>query len=392
MARPKKEKVEQEVEIIDQIDEILNDKSSKGKHYGGVSGSEIVLQPSVSTGSLMFDYALSQGMPSGSRGFKAGSITRATGPRQTGKTSLGIEMGKQWQLKMPNPKVVIFNAEGRITIEILKRLGINLDKPVFRMINSNNGEFIFSTQEQLIRDNPEGYNYFFLTDSSDALNRQSDLDKGLDEAQKIAGGALLASVACKRLSLPVQMGNHHMYITGQHRANMAPSPMGGMAPRNTTSGGKALEYYPSLIIDFKKPWTDTYIFSDPADKKSKRLGNNVEMLVEKSYNEINGMLVRYPVKYGSSVWKSLELMNLCTAWNLLSMEGRTYKFHESFRSDVHDKGFDLPEKIVGQKDLINFFDTNLDFVKIGEDIFETLLFGAGEKKFEVPVEEQNDEV
>ncbi len=395
MARPKKDKeiieqvLDEKVNSMDQIDEILNAKENKGRHYGSVSGDQIKAQPTVSTGSLMFDYALSQGMPAGSRGYKAGTFARACGPEQTGKTSEGLVMAREWAKTMPNPKIVIFNGEGRIFLEMLQRLSVDTSKERFRMINSNVGEFVFGTQETLIANNPEGYNYFFLTDSSDSLSLENDLKKGLDEAQKIAAGALLASVACKRLALPLLVGSHFSYITSQLRSKIGPS-MPGMGPTSAPSGGNALKYYNSLTITFKKPWSETFIYTDPNDKKSRRIGANVNLVIDKSYNEINGLLVSYPVKYGSSVWKSLELMNLCLAWNLLTLTGRTYTFAESFRSDVHDKGFDLPDKVVGMPALIEFFDTNPDFIKIGENIFENLLFGTGEKKINIPL--ADDEV
>lgn len=371
----KKEKVIKN-ESYDQIDELLNDKMFKNQHYGALSGEEIKNPLTFSTRSLMFDYQLSQNLP-GERGMRVGTIARISGPFQCGKTSIGLTLAASFQKTMKNPFVLVVNAESRITLNQIKQCGVNTDKAVFRMFQCNRGDTVFDLVELLILNNPEQKEYYILIDSSDALNRTNDLDgRSYAESNKIAGGALLFSTACKRLALPIAATNSFLFVTSQERANMTSSPMGMNAgSRKTTSGGEALNFYPSWIGSVSKPWSQKFILEDPSNPKSKVIGHNVEINVSKSYDGTKKGLVTYPIKYNHGIYREMEMMNLCQAWSLLKLEGRTYTFVESFREDVKSKGFDLPLKIVGQKELNNFFDHNPLFIDIVESIFEKTLFG-----------------
>lgn len=395
MGRHKKEIVEQadeKVDSIDQIDELLNDKLFKGQHYGSMSGDEIVNPVTFSTRSLLFDYQLSQNLP-GERGMRVGTISRLSGPFQSGKTSVGLTLAASFQDTFENSMVVIFNAESRITLPQIKQCKVNINKNCFRLINTNRAECCFDLIEKLLLENPDKKMYYFLIDSSDALNRVSDLDtKTYAEAGKIAGGALMFSTACKRLALPIATTQSFLFITSQERMNMNASPMGMNAgPRKTTSGGEALKFYPSFIGSCKAAWTDRFIFKDASDKKSKVIGHNVDISVEKSYDGNKKGLLSYPIKYNHGIYKEREILMLCQAWSLLKLEGRTYSFVDSFREDVKDKGFELPLKIVGQNELNNYFDNNPKFIEIAENIFEKLLFSGG-KSLDISLEGTADEI
>lgn len=368
-------KKEKQTEKYDQIDELLEDKLFKGQHYGALSGDEIKNPKTFSTKSILFDYQISQNLP-GERGMRRGTISRLSGPFQSGKTSVGLTLAASFQETLENPFVVVINAESRITLPQIKMCGVDISKERFRMINTNRAECCFDLTEKLLLDNPEGRQYFFLIDSSDALNRVSDLDtKSYGDAGKIAGGALMFSTACKRLALPIAATDSFLFITSQERANMNASPMGMNAgPRKTVSGGEALKFYPSWIGSCTAAWTDRFIFEDPSDKKSKVIGHNVDIKVEKNYDGVKKSSLTYPIKYNHGIWREREILSLCTMWNLIKMEGRTYTFVDSFRSDIKNFSIELPEKIVGQKEVNNFFDNNPAFTEAATHIFEKLLF------------------
>jgi hypothetical protein len=133
MGKTKKEEKEEGAEEsgVDQIESLLGEKAFKGLHYGSRSGDEIVKPDIISTGSFIFDTVLGGG-------FRSSSWSRFYSFPEHGKTAQGLAWGVQWQRYygakgMPS-MVVILNAEGRITPDLVFRSGIDISKDKFRIL------------------------------------------------------------------------------------------------------------------------------------------------------------------------------------------------------------------------------------------------------------------
>lgn len=357
MARPKTQQTEEggKNKDTDQIDELLSSKEYKDKHLGSRSGADVEYPEKITTGSTIFDYVL-QG------GYRCG-WSRFQGDEETGKSSQGLVWGKNWQKKFPdNGMVIYFNAEGRISKDILDRSGIDTDKKRFRIIDSNRGDFIFDLTEKLIMDNPNGLRYFYIYDSMDAMQREQDIGKSYSEPEKIGGQAALNSVGGKRLSLPLSAKGHHLYICSQMREKMAGGSMG--APARDASGGRAIKFYSSLIGEIQKPWTDTLIFEEPSDKKSKIIGRLVTIKLKKTPNETTGEIVQFPVKKAmvGGVWPAYEAYMVALAWGWLTKSGAWFEFANSFKEELTQEKIEFQAKMQGEKQVIGSFDSNLDLV------------------------------
>lgn len=344
---------------IDQIDAILQEKTFKGLHLGSRSGNEIIAPDIISTGSFFFDLILGGG-------FRASSWSRFYGPPESGKTSQGLCWAKQWQdFYGERGMVVVFNAEGRITLDLLQRSGVCLDKNRFRIIDTNKSDFIYTMIDRLVSDNPDKRVYYFMVDSTDACERTVDKDKTLGESEKIGGSATILSAAGKRLSLIFSVTGHHLYMSSQVRDKV--NTHGPGAGGKQASGGNAPQFYSSLTGQIKKHWSEWSINENPSDPKSKEIGRLVSILLEKTPNERSGEVVQFPVKYHKpgGIWPEYEAMMICQAWNLLTEPKQaSFEFDEKFLVEAKDAGVNLEKtSFRGKRQVLECFETNSNLVK-----------------------------
>ena len=357
MARPKKENTEEASQSVDQIDQILSDKQFKGLHYGSAAGTEIKARDIISTGSFFFDQALGGG-------FRGASWSRFYAEPESGKSAQGLRWGKNWQDHYGEQGfVVVFNAEGRITKELLDRSGISTHPSKFRMINTNNADFIYTITEKLIQENVNDYKYFFMVDSTDACQRSHDSEKTIGEAEKIGGGATIISAAGKRLSLLFTIHEHHLYMTSQVRDKL--NTHGPAAGGKDASGGNAPKFYSSLTGQIQKHWSDLSI-RETGDPKSKEIGRFVSIKLMKTYNESTGQIVQFPVKYGhiGGIWSEYEAKMLAETWGFLTKKGAWFEFSEEFIEKLKASNITVEKvKFQGDPAVREVFESNPDLVK-----------------------------
>ena len=106
-----KTKIEKTEDINQEVSAFLKGKDYKNYHYNDI----VKLDYKVSTGSLIFDAATSGGLGPG--------VIRLIGQYSGGKTSESVQIAKCFLKEAPNPYVVYINAEGRLSDEILNRVG-----------------------------------------------------------------------------------------------------------------------------------------------------------------------------------------------------------------------------------------------------------------------------
>ena len=349
---------------LSQVESILGEKKYKDLTNYGARGGEDTVKPVdlISTGSFFFDYVLGGG-------FRGSSWCRMYGDPETGKSSMALKWGRNWQDFYGKKGVVVyFNAEGRIRKEHINGSGLHTDER-FIIVDANISDLIYSVIEDLVHNNPNDNKYFFIVDSTDACQRAQDLGKGIQEAEKIGGSATVLSAAGKRLSLLFDRTGHVLYMCSQVRDKINTYSPGGGAPKGA-SGGNAPQFYSSLTGKIKKPWSNTKIFEDPSDSKSKVIGHLVEIVLEKTPNKTTGTTVTFPVKYDieGGVWRAYEAFMVAETWGFLDKKGAHYYWTEDMKALFASKGWnDIPDSFFGEKKLRNYFDTRPDMV---EAIFE----------------------
>ncbi len=321
------------------------------------------IEYSVSSGSLTFDIETNGGIRPG--------VTRMSGISEGGKTSCSFGYMFNF-LNTPGRKRrgVYFRAEKKESKEMSERTGIKFvhtheewkDGTCF-VFKSNVYEAVVSLIRTLVHDNPTKTEFFFVVDSLDSLVPRDDLAKGFEEANKVAGGALLTSDFLRKMAVSLSNRGHVCILISQVRSTVTINPYAKTDPKLTNaSGGNAAIHYSDWIFEFQQRWNDDIIWEGEKNK-SKRLGHYCKVIFRKSPNEKTGREVKYPICYyrksGKSIWVEYEIFDLLLAFDYLKKGGAWLNFSSSAFKELKDCGFDtVPEKIQGKDQFITFLEDN----------------------------------
>ena len=358
---PKTKKAKDDEVEVDYLQEQLESffKDTEG-YYGTLyesvdSGFENEVK--IPTGSRKLDMVLDGG-------FNAGSMSLFFGDKESGKTGQGLTWAANW-LKYygERARVVFFDAEGRITGKKIRMSGI--DKKHLKVVRSNSAEDILQNVLNLIAINPHDYKYFFIIDSINALTTADERGKTLSEAEARAGVARVSSMAFKKLSLPLHVKGHHLYVISQIRAgNM--TGFGGAG--NKAGGGKAPEFYGDLISQMGQAWEKS---SPKVIKDGEKLvGRYTQYDFRKTYNETTGVKLEVPIKFNheGGVWQASEIADLALEWGIAIKKGSWYNFqNELLKASAEKAGVDiapLEKSVQGSFGLVTLFEENEDLANL----------------------------
>jgi len=365
---PRKKKVKAEDikgSSSNQLNELLNQYSDDHHNF-----KEDVYYK-VSTGSLILDIRTGGGIMPG--------LHRFCGINEGGKTSEALEVVKNMLKDIDDSKGIYVKSEGRLDPEMEKRTGIKFVKSAEEwevgtcfVLECNVYETVFKIVKALISDNPEQIRYGIIIDSVDSLIPKGDLEKDLDEATKVAGGALLASKIMQRISLDMCKGGHIMILISQVRSDIQLDPYAKKAFKNTTAtGGNALMHYANFIFEFEGRYNKDLILEKPNERydpiKNKILGHEAKITIKKSPNEKTNTIICYPVRYGgkggNSVWKEREIRDLMFENGLLIKSGAWVTVGPDVIEQMKDIGLEIPEKFQGRDSILEFMKENEKFVE-----------------------------
>ena len=198
-------KNKQEISGKSKLESYLKDNSQF--HYAFDEEIDYV----VSSGSLVMDIEMGGGIRPG--------IIRSSGLTEGGKTSNALSFARNFQiLNQEKGQVIYIKSEGRLGKEILERSGVDTDPSKFRVIPTNDYEFVIDMMRTLIKENEEGKIYFFIIDSLDALVPRNDLAKSATEANKTAGAALLTSDLLRKMAAGFSSRGHICFIISTLRS------------------------------------------------------------------------------------------------------------------------------------------------------------------------------
>ena len=259
---------------------------------------------------------------------------RAVGITTGGKTSCTLDFMYHFLKNSAKGKRGVYvRAEGRLSPDVMARSGITfvtdpeqwVDGTCF-ILESNVFEMVFGFMGEIIRNNPTKTRYFFIIDSMDMMAKKADLEKGLEDAAQVAGGALITSVFLKKTSTALAKRGHICWFISQVReAIRIGNGPAGPPRQGNSSGGHAMEHAGDWVLEFLPRWKDDIIRENPADPKSKPIGHMCKVRIIKSNNETYGQEVEYPIKYGrknaSSVWVEREIGDLLLQWELVDKKG-----------------------------------------------------------------------
>lgn len=312
---------------------------------------------------------------------------RYLGCSSGGKTSCALDFMFNFFKRGTGHRGIYVKSEGRLSPEVKERSGIIFTTDPLEwndntclIIESNIYEFVFGFIGDLLRNNPTKTKYFIIIDSMDTMGKREDLKKPMEDCAQVAGGALLTSVFLKKTSVALaKRGSIAIFISQvRDTIKIDPRQKTDTNKQGKSSGGHALEHAGDWVLDFGARYQDDYITENPDDKKSKRLGHYCKITIVKSNNEKYGEEIHYPIKYGrtggTSVWVEKEVADMALMWNLVVKDKSSYLWEENLYKELTEKfGIDIPEKFVGIKKYMAYFDDNKDIVDFLYQKFQKLL-------------------
>ena len=355
--KKRKKESEETSSPVDQIRSYLEEH--RAEHYNFEKERSYI----VSSGSLLLDIEMGGGIGPG--------ITRASGVSEGGKTSCALAFARNFQ-KMDNSMVIYIKSEGRLSNDMIERSGLDTHEEKWFVFKCNVYETVIDFIRQMVKDNPTDTRYMFIIDSMDALVPKGDLEKGADEAIKVAGGSLLSSDFLKRMALGMTTRGHIAFLVSQVRTKVSINPYEKSDPRLTNaSGGNALLHYSDWILEFQLRYKGDLITSQP-NGKGDFLGHWCKVAFRKSPNEKTNTLVKYPIKYGQtegkSIWVEYEVVDMLLTWEMAQAKGAWVTVSDDVIEEVKEKiGQEFKKQHQGMDNLRKYFSENPE---IGKYLFK----------------------
>ena len=332
----------------------------------------------VSSGSLLLDMELGGG-------FKPG-IVRMSGISEGGKTSCAL-LTLGYHLKRPKAKGLIIKAEGRLSDEMKSRYDYSFVYSAEEWVIGT--VFVFETNvyeaaidlvRQLVKNNPEEIEYGIIIDSMNGLCRREDLVKDSGDNDKVAGSALLTSVFLQKMGSALGRLGHICFFISQVRSTVKIDPYAKTDPKITNaSGGNALNHYSDVTLEFQERHKADVIERTEGGKE-KAVGHFCKIIFRKSANEKTNTLVRYPIKYGrklgKSVWVELEIFDMLLAWEFLTKGGAWYNLSPELIASLGSLWPEgSPVKFQGQDNVLAWLESNPAIVEFLAKDFKLKISG-----------------
>lgn len=305
-------------------------------------GSEINKICTYSTGSLGLDILTG--------GFSPG-VMQAWGPDGIGKTTLLLIMAGEFQKanNYENCRVYLWATEGRYNPRLCTMApALVMDsptetlpdsktpRPIFRVSRPKSGEkmydFILKTLKQ------DKIKFFHIIDSSDGIKSEVNDEKTMSEAEKTASTATLNTRFLKEASVLANHYGHVIAYTHQIRDKISQGQTRVSGVGKHHGGGHIVDHMANLRLGFEKLWTDLYIFENPNDSQSKKIGHIMSMVIEKTSNSGNvHNKASVPFIYNHGIDKIREIATLSDAYGLISKKGAWYTLDDKNIAQGYNK-------------------------------------------------------
>lgn len=306
-------------------------------------GKDVIHLVAIPTGSLSLDVLLGGGYNAG--------VMQAWGPDRVGKTTLYLIMAGNFQkfYNYEKCRVYIHCTEGRYNPRLLKMAPLlqmesptetvevelmekaenkgkkrgTIPRPIFRITYPKSGEkmydFILKTLKQ------DKIKFFHIIDSSDGIRSEVNEGKMMSDPEKTANIASLNTRFCKDASVYANHYGHIIAYTHQIRDKISTgySQVSGVGKQR--AGGHAVNHYSNLRMNFENLWSDLYIYENPSDVKSRKIGHMMAITLDKVSGSGNVFSkLRIPFIYDQGIDKIREILSLSEAYQLVERKGASY--------------------------------------------------------------------
>lgn len=192
----------------------------------------------ISTGCTLLDCVLGGG-------YVLGRITNIIGDKSTGKTLLAMEAAANFIQQYPDGRIFYRESEAAFDDDYAAALGIPIDK-IERDADIFTVEDMFEDITEKIKEcEKANVPSLYITDSLDALSDRDELKRDIDKGSFGAAKAKLLSSLFRQRVQPLKSSRMCWLVISQVRDNIGVM----FGPKNTRSGGRALDFYASQIIE-----------------------------------------------------------------------------------------------------------------------------------------------
>lgn len=250
----------------------------------------------ISTGSILIDRAIGIG------GLPKGRVVEIFGPEASGKTTLALQAIAQAQKK--GGVCAFIDAEHAMDANYASRIGVDVDNLIISQ--PDYGEQALDIAEMLIR---SGAVDIIVVDSVAALVPKAELEGDMGDSH-MGLQARLMSQALRKLTPVVHKSQTVLIFINQLRENIGAMPF---APKETTTGGKALKFYASVRIDVRR------IAS--LKKNDVQIGNRLKVKIVKNKVAPPFKEVEVDLVFGEGISRELDLLDAAIFYNVIEKAG-----------------------------------------------------------------------
>lgn len=256
--------------------------------------------PTISTGSIIVDYALGVG------GLPRGRVTEIYGPEASGKTTLAMHVIAEAQ--KAGGYAAFIDAEHAFDPRYAKNLGINTDELLVSQPDS--GEQALEIAETLIRSAALDV---IVIDSVAALVPRAELEGEMGDAH-VGLQARLMSQALRKITGVVNKTRTACIFINQIREKIGVM----FGNPETTSGGRALKFYSSVRIDIRRIGS--------LKQGDEVVGNRTKVKVVKNKVAPPFKVVEFNIMYGKGISRIAELLDLAVEFDIIEKRGSWYRY------------------------------------------------------------------
>lgn len=295
--KPTKEQVENLQAAMDKINKDFGAGSIMTLGDAPIKGIEV-----VSTGSMGLDMALGVG------GLPKGRIIEIYGPESSGKTTIALHVIAEAQKK--GGICAFIDAEHSFDAKYAKAIGVDI--PKLRLSQPEYGEMALQEADMIIG---SGGVSVVVIDSVAALIPKGELEGEMGDS-KMGLQARLMSQACRKLTGTIaKTGTICIFI------NQLRSTIGNMYVFETTTGGKALQFYASVRLDVRR--------RAQIKDGEEIMGNKTEVKVVKNKVAPPFKKVEFDIMYGEGIDRMGEIIDVAVTQNIIKKAGSWFSYNET---------------------------------------------------------------